>query len=162
MYGKRFVTEVGNKPGPNHYMIQSQFEKNKDNRSKTFGYSYNVYAKCFPIGIKNYRPLEEARVIPGPGAYFETRKYDAPPEFAPDKPKYTVCKKGKMFNERITEISPGAIYDNKYSLVEGTRFGTGTGFGYGQKSDFSKLAHKENPGPGAYKLPSIFDKFYSK
>jgi len=65
-----------------------------------------------------------------------------------------------MFNEHISEISPGAVYQTKFDIVENKRFSSGTSFGYGKKSTL--WATKDHPGPGSYKLPSIHDKFYSK
>jgi len=164
MYGKRWTAEVSSKPASNHYVIQSNFERTKDNQAKTFGLSYKSYARNLPVELRNYRPHDESLSIPGPGTYFELKKEVPMPDFADTKPAYTACKRGKMFNERITEISQGAIYNNKYDLVEPRRYGTGTSFGYGNKVDLTSFggSGKTNPGPGTYKLPSIFDKFYSK
>lgn len=154
LFKKRFVSDVGGIPGANAYFIKSQFEKNRDTPAKTFGLSYNNYTWTMPPGLKNYRPLEESKVIPGPNAYRPLIKDK------PSKPEYTVCKKGKMFNENITEISPGAVYVLKHDMVEDKRFSTGTTFGLGKKSTLWNT--KNHPGPGAYKLPSIHDKYYSK
>lgn len=66
-----------------------------------------------------------------------------------------------MMTQNIHWRSPGAIYNSRFDLVEKRRY-HGVGFGFSQKSDFTNNATKNNPGPGQYKLPTIFDKFFSK
>lgn len=159
-YSKSYLQQISNQPSPQQYINQSEFDANR--KAKTFGIGYKHYARAIPSGIKNYRPIEEANRIPGPGLYFQRKKSDKPEDFAPFKPKYTMVAKGKMAAEIITEISPGAVYKTKFNLVEGTRFSSGTSFGYGNKSDITHVPSKENPGPGSYKLPTIFSKYQSK
>jgi len=151
------IGEKSAQPGPNHYIVNGQIDKGvADGRGKSFGLGYAYYQKACPAGIKTFKTETESRGIPGPGTYRTEQ------EFALGKPKYTVNKRGKMFNERIKTISPGAIYEMNYDLVERRRYGNGVGFGLGGRSDFARLGPNSNPGPGNYKLPSIFDKFYSK
>ena len=146
---KSYLAEISNTPGPNHYINKSEFNMNRN--AKTFGLGYKHYAKCLPPGIKNYRSLEESNKIPGPSMYFQRNKGDKLDDFAPCKPRYTIVGKGKMMSEIITEISPGAIYNTKFKLVEGMRYSSGTGLGFGKKIDVTDSPYKANPGPGSYK-----------
>lgn len=158
--GQLSSKQIGEKsqlPGPNHYIVNGQIDNGvAHGRGKSFGLSYQHYQKACPTGITNFKTETESRGIPGPGTYNTEQK------FALGKPKYTVNKRGKMFNERIQVIGPGAIYEMNYDLVERKRYGGGVGFGIGGRSDLARSGNASNPGPGNYKLPSIFDKFYSK
>lgn len=148
---------IASQPSPNHYICPAAIERGiREGRGKSFGLSYQYYSKACPSGITDFMSPSETKGIPGPGAY-KTDK-----QFGLGKPKYTVNKRGKMFNERLKTVSPGAIYELNHNLVERGRYGSGVGFGYGGRSDFSKSGPNVNPGPGNYKLPSIFDKYYSK
>lgn len=82
--------------------------------------------------------------------------------FGQGRLRFSLTKRGKMFNEKIIETSPGAIYNSAFDLVEIKRY-KDIGFGYGKKiADFTSSNTSEFPGPGQYKLPSIFDKFFSR
>lgn len=155
IFSRKMINELASKPGPNHYAHKSDIGPCKQNYGKTFGLSYAHYAKVIPPGQRDCLSLEESKNIPGPGTYTTTKN------FAKEKPEYTVRKKGKMFNENSGVVSPGCKYNNNHNLVESNRF-DGTSFGYGNKIDVTKTNTRDNPGPGNYKLPSIFDKFYSK
>lgn len=60
---------------------------------------------------------------------------------------------------RIEDFPGSNHYKPGYKLLNNSRF-SGASIGKGNKYDFTKIiAH--NPGPGAYKAPSQFDKFES-
>ena len=66
--------------------------------------------------------------------------------------------KGKIFSEMFPSCSPPCnTYTPKNKYVLPSRF-SNPSFGYGTKYDFTKQV-KFTPGPGAYILPSAFDKF---
>ena len=154
---KHTSSDTSQLPGPSTYEIKSNFDRNKENYGKTFGLSHDAYSKCGVSGVKCTNiPVYESKKIPGPGQY-DIQKNAS--EFG--QPKYTINSRGKLFNENLYSIGPGAVYNPNYYLVEQRRY-DGVGFGFGNKSSFSTGRIKTLPGPGQYKLPSIFDKYYSK
>ena len=113
---QKVSSDSGN-PAPNHYKIPSFSDPTKENYGKTFGTSFEAYSRCPPsLDNSNYMSIHEVRKIPGPGTY----KVERAPAY--DKPKYSLYPKGKMFNDRKIAISPGAIYNPNYELVELRRY----------------------------------------
>ena len=153
VFSRKWLNDESKKPAPTHYRIPSDFDRNK--LSKSFGIGYDNYLKAFPVGHPDYMSILESRKVPGPGNYTPTG------QIGEDKLKYSLYAKGKMANDNIKWRSPGAIYNSNWTLVEQRRF-HGCGFGYANKHDFTNNPTKKNPGPGHYKLPTIFDKFFSK
>lgn len=65
--------------------------------------------------------------------------------------------KGKTFSQlQKNDIPASNAYEPKKFLTEANRFSR-TSFGFGWKLDLAKPANYY-PGPGTYKLPSVFDK----
>jgi len=66
-----------------------------------------------------------------------------------------------MFNDFKDEDTPSAnYYSPSYNLVSPSR-GVQRSIGYGDRYDFTRSANA-NPGPGAYKITSAFDKYKPK
>jgi len=140
-------------PSPNTYRIKSDFEKRK-NKGKSFGLSFSAYAKNY-VPNCTWVPPEIAKEYPGPGAYLTANL----PE--PKKPRMTIKKRLKMFNEGLAlDVPPSNHYRPVTTLLESARFRKIT-FGFGTKHDFTKVKN-DNPGPGAYKIQSNFDKIVAK
>ncbi|KAL4473734.1 hypothetical protein ABPG74_022598 [Tetrahymena malaccensis] len=119
--------------------------------AKSFGLAYSYYSKTYIPKVTIKEP-EASRDIPGVGQYEVTEK------FAQNKAKYSFYGKGIVFQDMFPKCSPPC---NQYSpnekLTKSSRF-SDPSFGYGQKYDFTKVT-KVTPGPGAYVMPSAFDKY---
>lgn len=152
-FGRKWATETANKPAPTHYRIGSEFDARGVGPS--FGISYENYENTTPSGFPDFIPMNEIKKLPGPGTYRPGKS------IGEDKFKYSLFKRGKMFNDCIRWRSPGAIYNSNHDLVEQKRY-NGCGFGFSEKYDFTAGSTKKYPGPGHYRLPTIFDKFFSK
>lgn len=136
-------------PAPNHYSLRS-FADDALKKKFTFGESRDALAKSWVTG-QTTLPPELAKELPGPGEYNVERE-----SFV--EAKTTLKARGKLFNEHIHDNAPPpGHYTYKYDFVENGRFSKIT-FGLGHKHDFTKKTNL-NPGPGTYKLPSVFDKY---
>ena len=153
VFSRKWVNDTGAKPEPGHYDRQSDFDKN--NLSKSFGIPHDAYKRVIPCGQPEFMSIEIAKKIPGPGTYKPLKEIGA------DKLKYSLYGKGKMMTQNIVWRSPGAIYNSRFDLVEKKRY-SDVGFGFSKKSDFTNKATAFVPGPGQYKLPTMFDKFFCK
>jgi len=153
VFSRKWINDTGAKPEPGHYDRQSDFDKN--NLSKSFGINHDAYKRVIPCGQPEFMSIEIAKKIPGPGTYKNFKEIGA------DKLKYSLYGKGKMMSQNIVWRSPGAIYNERHDLVEQRRY-HGVGFGFSKKVDFTNKATAFVPGPGQYKLPTMFDKFFSK
>ena len=152
--GKIVMSEIRTKesklfPGPNQYSLRS-FADDALKKKFTFGEGRAALAKSWIPG-QTTLPPDVSRELPGPGEYnAEGASFR--------EPKITLKAKGKLFNDNIRENAPPpGHYTSKYDFVENGRFNK-ISFGFGHKHDFTKSSNR-NPGPGTYKLPSIFDKY---
>ena len=155
-YGsKLLMSEVRSKeqkdfPAPNHYLLKSDFTLDL-NKGKTFGLSHATYAKTY-LPNRNYQSPDIAKDFPGPGQY----KLDE--EIGSKKKKTTIKSRIKWFTEEtLSDAPPSNYYDPVRNLVEPSRF-KNISIGYGERSSLAKI-NDFVPGPGAYKLPSIFERF---
>lgn len=137
-------------PGPNHYIITSDFENNKkSNKGKSFGLSYKEYAKVKLPHIDILNP-EEAKYIPEPG------KYNVSTEIGKDKTKAIIFGKGKTMIDSIRFKSPAPNhYTPKSELVLSGRYHN-LSFGSAKRNTFQEN-QRDGPGPGAYLIKSKFD-----
>ena len=101
--------------------------------------------------MKHYPNPIFFKANPGPGSY------NVITEPGKNKTKFSIYAKGKTFAQMQKSDNPAAnYYSPKRILTETSRF-RNTTFGFGTKIDLSKAANNF-PGPGSYKLPSVFDK----
>ncbi len=140
-------------PSPNSYRIKSEFGTNKT-KGKSFGLSFSAYAKTY-VPNCTWVPPEIAKDYPGPGQYLTPNL----PE--PKKPRITIKRRLKMFNEGLgMDVPSSSHYRPITTLQESARYRKIT-FGFGTKHDFTKVTN-QNPGPGAYKVMSKFDKIVAQ
>lgn len=91
--------------------------------------------------------------IPGVGSY-EIMK-----SAGMDKVTYSLTGKGKQMDELFPSCSPPCnLYSPTTRIVSPSRFSK-ISLGFGKKFDFTTANKRVSPGPGAYILPSAFDKF---
>lgn len=154
---KQFIPEsqlnnAKNIPASNFYHLPDFLELDeKALRGKTFGISYAHYQRVYTPEMKHYPNPMFFKANPGPGSYNVVN------EPGKNKTKFSLYSKGKTFAEMQKSEFPAAnYYSPKRILTEASRFKSPT-FGYGTKLDLSKAANN-NPGPGSYRLPSVFDK----
>ena len=137
-------------PAPNHYPIKSDFPPDLK-KGKTFGLSHAAYAKIYLPNL-NYQSPDMAKNFPGPG------QYNVDEEIGSKKKKSTLKSRVKWFTEEnLSEAPPSNYYSPVRSLVEPSRF-KNISIGYGERSSLAKI-NDFVPGPGAYKLPSVFDRY---
>lgn len=139
-------------PGPGHYKSKNQFEEGiAKNKGKNLGLSYTFYRRTYYPNMKDSPEPEMFRFNPGPDAY----NVDKP--IGKDKKSMSIHLKGKGFQDYLkNETPPCNMYNPSFVLSENSRYKK-INMGFGKKMDFSK-ALNNNPGPGAYNLPSIFDR----
>lgn len=128
-------------PSPADYYINSIFEDNLK------------YNKGFTVLGKSVDLTRNKKYIPGVGSY-NLRK-DGNFGSIPISIKF---RNGFFYDDDLRKKKYTVSmqrYHPLYSLVESNRY-EGVGIGYGNKVDnFNKNAY---PGPGTYKIPSIFDR----
>jgi len=94
---------------------------------------------------------------PGPGEY----KILSPKNWTKQSPPTLKFRHGSFFDQDVkfkgSEVSPQK-YHPSLNFVKSHRYGNiGIGIGLGEKLNM-KLTNTVTPGPGAYNLPSVFDK----
>ena len=137
-------------PAPNHYPTKSDFPPDI-NKGKSFGLPHSVYEKIY-IPNLNYQSPHVAKNFPGPGQY----KIDE--QIGSGKKKITLKSRIKWFaEENRSDAPPSNYYNPVRDLTEPSRFKK-ISLGYGQRSTIGKIKDFV-PGPGTYKLPSVFDRF---
>lgn len=158
---KQFIPEsqlnnAKNIPAPNFYHIQDFVELDeRKKKGKSFGLSYAFYQRVYTPEMKHYPNPMFFKSNPGPGMY------NVSEEPGKNKLKYSLYSKGITFSQMQKTENPAAnYYSPKRVLTEQSRFRKIT-FGYGNKLDLAK-ASNDYPGPGTYKLPSVFDKCKKK
>lgn len=158
---KQFIPEsqlnnAKNIPAPNFYHIQDFTEiDEKSLKGKSFGLSYSFYQRVYTPEMKHYPHPMFFKSNPGPG------KYNIVEEPGKNKLKFSLYGKGKTFVQmQKNEFPASNHYSPKRVLTEASRFRK-INFGFGNKLDLSKAAN-DFPGPGTYKLPSVFDKCKKK
>ena len=142
--------ETKNFPAPNHYPAKSDFPPDI-NKGKSFGLPYVVYEKNY-IPNLNYQSAHVAKDFPGPG------QYNVEEQIGSKKKKITLKSRIKWFtDENRTDAPPSNYYNPVQNLTEPSRFKK-ISLGYGTRSAIGKL-NDFVPGPGTYRLPSVFDRF---
>ena len=137
-------------PAPNHYYVKSDFPPDI-NKGKSFGLPYIIYEKNY-IPNLNYQSAHIAKDFPGPGQYNVDEKIGS------KKKKITLKSRIKWFTEENRSDAPASNYYNPVKdLTEPSRFKK-ISLGYGVRSPVGKI-NDFVPGPGSYRLPSVFDKF---
>lgn len=132
-------------PPPTLYRSRSQFDY-KPGAGRSIGQSYAVYQKVHMPGL-NTRNEE----IPGPGAYEQKTMLGA------NSRKFSLKSRIKPADSATRDNPPPNSYTPNYSPAEQSRFSKVT-FGFGGRPNVTgKIS--ENPGPGTYRIPSVFDKF---
>lgn len=154
---KQFIPEsqlnnAKNIPASNFYHLSDFLELDERAlRGKSFGISYQHYQRVYTPEMKHYPHPMFFKSNPGPGSY------NVVGEPGKNKLKYSLYGKGKTFVQMQKNEYPAAnYYTPKRVLTEASRF-RNPSFGFGNKLDLSKAANN-NPGPGSYRLPSVFDK----
>ena len=139
-------------PAPNFYHLQDFLELDeKSQRGKSFGISYAFYQRVYTPEMKHYPNPMFFKANPGPGSY------NVVEDPGKNKTKYSLYAKGKTFAQlQKSEFPASNYYSPNRILTEASRFKSPS-FGFGTKIDLSKAANNF-PGPGSYKLPSVFDK----
>jgi hypothetical protein len=146
-----FSKHAKHNPAPCHYTLKSDFSP-EPGKGKTFGLSHAAYVKTYMPNMVQ-QPPEVARNFPGPGEY----KVDE--EIGSKKKTTTLKSRVKwFFEENRSEAPPSNFYTPAHAIVEPSRFHA-ISLGLGNRYDFTKNAGV-NPGPGAYTLPSVFDRFH--
>ena len=124
--------------------------------------AYKIFS-LFDINLKHHKgPSLGARLIynmkndkfkPGPGAYIfrNYQKYGTIP--------ISIRSRREFFYDEDLRQKKATVsmqkYSPKYDIIERNRY-KGTSFGFGQRPILSTF--NKNPGPAAYKIPSIFDR----
>eukprot|EP00343_Euplotes_focardii_P012521 CAMPEP_0205831196 /NCGR_PEP_ID=MMETSP0206-20130828/43374_1 /ASSEMBLY_ACC=CAM_ASM_000279 /TAXON_ID=36767 /ORGANISM="Euplotes focardii, Strain TN1" /LENGTH=247 /DNA_ID=CAMNT_0053135609 /DNA_START=261 /DNA_END=1004 /DNA_ORIENTATION=- len=132
-------------PPPTLYRSRSQFDY-KPGQGKSMGMSYKVYRKVHMPGL-NTRTDE----IPGPGSY------DSKSTLGQNSRKFSLKSRIKPADSATRDNPPPNNYDPNFILTENADFDKVT-FGFGSRPNVTGRVN-ENPGPGTYKIPSVFDKF---
>jgi hypothetical protein len=132
-------------PPPTLYRTRSQFDY-VPGAGKTIGQPYSVYAKVHMPGL-NTKSAE----IPGPGTYDQKTTLGA------NSRKFTLKSRIKPADSATRDNPPPNTYDPVYDLSEESKFQKIT-FGFGSRPNVTGRMN-ENPGPGTYRIPSVFDKF---
>lgn len=148
-------------PPPNLYRCRSQFDYTPG-AGKSFGQSYAVYKKVHMPGL-NTRSDE----VPGPGGYFKTEgkfifltklgKYDIHSTLGKNSRKFSMKSRIKPADSATRDNPPPNTYHPDFTQAEESRFDKIT-FGFGSRPNVTGRIN-ENPGPGTYRIPSVFDKF---
>ena len=132
-------------PPPTLYRSRSQFDY-KFGDGKSIGISYKYYNKVHMPGL-NTRSEE----VPGPGSY------DSKTTLGQNSRKFTLKSRIKPADSATRDNPPPNNYDPNHALTENSDFEKIT-FGFGGRPNVTGRIN-ENPGPGTYKIPSVFDKF---
>ena len=132
-------------PPPSLYRIKSQFEF-QHTKGKTIGESYDAYKKVHIPG-HNTRKDE----IPGPG------NYDSKTTMGTNSRHFSLKSRIKPADSATRDNPPPNCYNPGFQLTEEAKFDK-IGFGFGGRPNVTGRIN-ENPGPGTYKIPSVFDKF---
>lgn len=141
-------------PAPNNYYIKSEWDEK--NKGRSFGLSYECYAKVKLPHIDVLSP-ENAKLIPGPGYYSVEKEMS----FGKGKKHALLLGKGKTINDMIVEKAPPPnYYSPKNDIVSNGRY-RNVGFGSSERNTFKDFAGKA-PGPGSYNLKSKFDEIVEK
>ena len=154
---KQFIPEsqlnnAKNIPASNFYHVKDFLELDEiSRRGKSFGLSYSFYQRVYTPEMKHYPNPMFFKANPGPGSY------NVVGDPGKNKTKFSIYAKGKTFAQMLKSEFPASnYYSPNRVLTEASRFKSPT-FGYGTKIDLSKAANNF-PGPGTYRLPSVFDK----
>ncbi|CAI2373834.1 unnamed protein product [Moneuplotes crassus] len=132
-------------PPPSLYRSRSQFDYTPG-AGKSMGIPYSAYKKVHMPGL-NTR-LDE---IPGPGSYEQKTSLGA------NSRKFSLKSRIKPADSATRDNPPPNNYSPNFGLTERSGFDD-VGFGFGSRPNVTGRIN-ENPGPGAYRAPSIFDKF---
>lgn len=138
LYGK-------DSPPPTLYRSRSQFDY-MPGAGKSIGQSYAVYKKVHMPGL-NTR-LDE---VPGPGAYESKTTIGA------NSRKFSLKSRIKPADSATRDFPPPNNYSPNHYPTEESRFEKIT-FGFGGRPNVTGRIN-ENPGPGTYRISSVFDKF---
>lgn len=132
-------------PPPTLYRTRSQFEFTPG-AGKSFGAPHSVYKKVHMPGV-NTRNDE----IPGPGSY------DSKSTLGMNSRKFSLKSRIKPADSATRDFPPPNTYNPTYTVAEEHKFEKIT-FGFGSRPNVTGRMN-ENPGPGTYRIPSVFDKF---
>lgn len=132
-------------PPPTLYRSRSQFDYTPG-AGKTIGQSYAVYKKVHMPGL-NTRSNE----IPGPGTYEQKTTLGA------NSLKFSLKSRIKAADSATRDNPPPNNYSPTHCMTEENKFEKIT-FGFGSRPNVTGRIN-ENPGPGTYRIPSVFDKF---
>ena len=108
---------------------------------------------CLTVRIRRYimRINTGAEDVPGPG------NYDMKTTMGLNSCKFSFRQRIKPQDATTRNYPPPNCYDPEFSQTEQLRFNAIT-FGIGGRGNVNgKLL--DNPGPGTYRIPSVFDKF---
>lgn len=89
--------------------------------------------------------------IPGPGSYESKTTLGA------NSRKFSLKSRIKPADSATRDNPPPNTYDPNFVLTEKAKFDKVT-FGFGYRPNVTGRIN-ENPGPGTYRVPSVFDKF---
>ena len=132
-------------PSPTLYRSQSAFDY-KPGAGKSIGMSYSVYQKVHIPGL-NTRTSE----IPGPGTYSTKTTLGV------NSRKFSLKSRIKPADSATRDNPPPNTYQPNFWLTEKAKFDKVT-FGFGGRPNVTGRLN-ENPGPGTYRVPSVFDRF---
>lgn len=154
---KEFIPEsqlnnAKNIPSPNFYHLKDWLEEDQiARRGKSFGLGYSYYQRVYTPEMKHHPNPMFFRENPGPGSYNVVN------EPGKNRKKFSLIGKGITFTQlQKSEVPASNTYHPNRVLTEASRFQK-TSFGFGEKINIAKAANAF-PGPGSYKLPSVFDK----
>jgi hypothetical protein len=139
------ITMGKDSPPPTLYRSRSQFDYTPG-AGKSIGQSYACYKKVHMPGL-NTRSDE----IPGPG------NYDIKTTLGMNSRKFSMKSRVKAIDSATRDNPPPNTYNPTYSQNEESRFDKIT-FGFGSRPNVTGRIN-ENPGPGTYKIHSVFEKF---
>jgi hypothetical protein len=132
-------------PPPTLYRSRSQFDY-RPGAGKSIGQSYAVYKKVHMPGL-NTRSDE----VPGPG------NYELKTTLGANSRKFSLKSRIKPADSATRDNPPPNTYNPTYTQAEESKFDKIT-FGFGSRPNVTGRIN-ENPGPGTYRIPSVFDKF---
>ncbi|CAI2373741.1 unnamed protein product [Moneuplotes crassus] len=147
-YGKKQPLQIifgKDSPPPSLYRSRSQFDY-KPGTGKSIGISYSAYQKVHMPGL-NTR-LDE---IPGPGSY------ECKTTLGANSQKFSLKSRIKPADSATRDNPPPNNYSPNFRLTERSGF-EDVAFGFGSRPNVTGRIN-ENPGPGSYRVPSVFDKF---
>lgn len=143
--GLKMFTGRDSPPPTSYQKMNYQFDKTKGT-GFSFGLPYSAYKKVHYKGINT-----GAEDVPGPG------NYDQKTTLGANSCKFSFKSRIKPQDATTRNYPPPNCYDPEHSLTEQHRFNAIT-FGIGGRANVNGRL-LDNPGPGSYRIPSVFDKF---